>query len=200
MTKQGLIFGSTNPGKVLQIQGALKSLDLTVKGVERPINVVEDGATAQENARKKAIAYAEALHEKVLSMDNALYLDGLSDEEQPGIHVRRIPSANARPSDTELLAHYAQIINSYGGRMTGRWEFAVALADSNGVIGEIVIVSPRIFATPPSSHVVEGYPLESLQIDPKSGHYISEMSQAEQDSFWELMIGQPLCKFVRASL
>ena len=39
--------------------------------------VVEDGTTAQENARKKAIAYAKALGRLVLSMDNALYFDDL---------------------------------------------------------------------------------------------------------------------------
>ena len=200
MPKKTLIFGTTNPAKVLQIQGALKSLGLTVMGLEQPINVVEDGTTAQENARKKATAYARALGKKVFSMDNALYLDGLPDGEQPGINVRRIPSASSRPSDVELRSHYASIVDNHGGRMTGRWEFAVALADPSGKVSEITITSPRIFTTPPSPHTVEGYPLESLQIDPESGLYISEMSQDEQDSFWEKMIGEPLREFIKESL
>lgn len=38
---------------------------------------------------------ARALGKRVLSMDNALFLDGLRPEQQPGIHVRRIGGALA---------------------------------------------------------------------------------------------------------
>lgn len=200
MPKQSLIFGTTNPAKLLQIQGALKPLDLIVEGLNQPIDIEEDGANAQENARKKAVAYAKLLGQRVFSMDNALFLDSLADEDQPGIHVRRIPSANARPTDDELLRHYASIIDRHGKRMTGYWEFAVALASPDGKVSETTIISPRIFATPPSAKAVKGYPLESLQIDPKDGKYISEMTQEEQDAFWQRMIGKPLCEFVKKSI
>ena len=66
-----------------------------------------------------------------------------------------------------------------------------------GVIGETaVIVSRRIFVSVPSPKLVSGYPLESLQIDPASGRYLSEMSQGEQDAFWQKTIGTELCDFV----
>ena len=41
--------------------------------------IIEDGKTAQENAIKKATAYAKTFNTIVLSMDNALYFDKLSD-------------------------------------------------------------------------------------------------------------------------
>ncbi len=43
-----------------------------------------------------------------------------------------------------------------------------------------------------------GYPLESIQIDPQSQKYISEMTQDEQNNFWQKAIGQPLLEFVQS--
>lgn len=55
-----IIFGTTNPAKIIQAQAALDQLGIVVRGLvgfENLPKVVEDGATAQENARKKALAY-----------------------------------------------------------------------------------------------------------------------------------------------
>lgn len=195
-----ITFATTNEAKVKQIAGALAPIGVEVVGItDKSLlpEVVEDGKTAQENAQKKAVAYAHALGTSVLSMDNALYFDELSDDEQPGIHVRRIKGVKGRPSDDELLEHYSQLIRRFGDRTTGRWEFAVCFATPNGEIQEMTIVSPRIFTSVTSPKTVPGYPLESIQIDPDSGHYIAEMGQAEQDLFWQKAIGVPLQMFVQ---
>jgi len=196
-----LIFGTTNEAKVLQIQGALRPIGVVVSSLPesaRSIKVVEDGETVQENARKKATAYSEVLGEPVLSMDNALFFDGLDSEEQPGIHVRRIGGPNERPSDDELLAYYSKLVARLGGKVSGRWEFALCYARPDGTCEERTIISPRIFVSTPSTKVVPGYPLESIQIEPISGKYISEMSQGEQDKFWQQAIGAELSGFVQS--
>src|SRR3989344_7353154 len=93
-----LIMGTTNQAKIAQMRDALVSAGIQVEGVtDKKLlpEVVEDGTTVQENARKKAVAYARALGQTVLSMDNALFLDGLAPENQPGIHVRRVGGAIA---------------------------------------------------------------------------------------------------------
>jgi inosine/xanthosine triphosphate pyrophosphatase family protein len=159
--------------------------------------VEENGTTGQENARKKAITYAKALDAVVLSMDNALYFDELLPEEQPGLNVRRINTTNVRPSDDDLLTYYSQLVKKFGDRTMGRWEFAICIATPDGRMEEINIVSPRIFTSLPSSKIVAGYPLESIQIDPRTGRYISEMTQEEQDLFWQEAIGKPLQEFVK---
>jgi len=195
-----LIFGTTNPAKILQIQGALKPLGITVSGLPetaRSIKVVEDGATAEENARKKAMAYSLAMNEPVLSMDNALFFDGLSVDRQPGIHVRRIGNGKERPTDDEMLGYNSKLIAQLGEKISGRWEFALCYARPDGTMEEMTIKSPRVFVSKPSFKVVTGYPLESLQIDPVSGGYISDMTQEEQDRFWQRMIGKPLAEFVK---
>jgi 8-oxo-dGTP diphosphatase len=195
-----IIFATTNEAKVKQIAGALAPIGVEVVGItDKSLlpEVVEDGETAQENARKKALAYAKALGASVLSMDNALYFDELSADEQPGIHVRRINGSDGRPSDDELLEHYSRLVRRFGERTTGRWEFAVCFATPEGRTEETTIVSPRIFTSEASTKVVPGYPLESIQIDPDSGVYIAEMSQADQDAFWQKVIGAPLQTFVQ---
>jgi len=80
-----LIIGTTNEAKIKQIMGALAPLRIPIQGIadkNKLPEIRENGTTAQENARKKAIAYAKAFGQTVLSMDNALYFEGLSTEQQ----------------------------------------------------------------------------------------------------------------------
>ncbi len=130
-------------------------------------------------------------------MDNALYFDDLeSDERQPGINVRRFAEKGTRPSDEEMIEYYSGLIENLGGETSGRWEFAVCIASPNGNINETTIISPRIFTSTPSRKVIKGYPLNSLQKNPETGKYISEMTKKETSSFWNRMMGKPLQKFV----
>ena len=159
--------------------------------------MVEDGTTAQENARKKALVYAKTLGKTVLSMDNALYFADLEDDpRQPGINVRRFAEGKERPSDQEMLTYYLDLIANLGGEIKGRWEFAVCIATPSGEFKETTIVSPRTFTSTPGSKITEGYPLESLQKDPKTGKYVSEMTRSEAAEFWNRQIGKPLQEFV----
>lgn len=197
---QEILFGTTNEAKVKQLQGALAPIGVQVNGVKDKSSlppVDEDGKTAQENARKKAITYAKVLGKTALSMDNALYFDKLPAEEQPGLHVRRINTGSAMPTDEDLLVYYSKLIERFGKRTTGRWEFAICVATPDGRFEEITIISPRIFTSVSSSKTFPGYPLESMQIDPDTGKYISEMNQKEQDLFWQRVIGKPLQEFIR---
>lgn len=196
--------GTTNDAKVKQIKGALFPLGLEVIGItlaekETLPKVVEDGKTAEENAIKKATVYAKALSRRVLSMDNALYIDDLSNDEQPGLHVRRIGGKEAT-TDEEMVRYYSEVIGKLGERVTGRWEFGVCIADPEGNYSTTTIISPRVFTSTPSKNIIPQYPLEALQIDPESGKYISDMNQEEQNAFWQKAIGKQLCDFVQSSL
>lgn len=197
-----LTVGTTNEAKVNQIRGALAPLGLDVQGVidkSKLPKVKEDGKTAEENAAKKAVAYAKALGTRVLSMDNALYLNGLRDDEQPALHVRRV-GGKETTTDQEMVEYYSEVIARLGDKVTGRWEFGVCIADPEGNYSTTTIISPRIFTSIPSKKVVPGYPLEGLQIDPDSSKYISDMNQEEQNLFWQKAIGKQLCDFVQSSL
>lgn len=195
-----LVFSTGNRAKVQQVQGALGG-NILVRGIGEfnvNIDVEEDGKTAQENARKKAVAYAKALGQTVFAMDNALYFKGFNDDEQPGLFVRRIGGIE-RSSDQEMIESYAKLVKSRGERLEGWWEFAVSIAQPDGTSIEESIISPRTFVAEASKKIVPGYPLESIQIDPKTGKYVSEMSDKEQALFWQQNIGKPLSQFVQAN-
>lgn len=196
---QKLIMGTTNLAKINQVKGCLAPLGIEVSGVaDKSLlpEVIEDGKTVQENARIKALAYAKALGQRVISMDNALFINGLPDEQQPGIHVRRINGREAN-SDEEMLTHFQAVISSLGNRVDGYWDFGICVADSNGRFWETTINSPRTFTSARSDKSIEGYPLESIQIDPESGKYLPEMSIDERAQFWQRVIGQELQSFIR---
>jgi inosine/xanthosine triphosphate pyrophosphatase family protein len=197
-----LIVGTTNSAKISQVVGALAPLNVAVTGIPNSTSIpdiIEDGQTAPDNARKKALAYAAAIGQPVLAMDNALYLDRLATNLQPGLNVRRIPGHAPRPTDQEVLAYYSGLIASLGGT-TGRWEFACCLADAQGIIGETVIVSPRQFVSTPSTQVIPGFPIDSLQIDPDTGVYISEMNATQREVFRRKGFGTKLCEFIEPFL
>ena len=196
-----ITFGTTNEAKIKQIRGALAPAGIIVNGVaDKSLlpEVFEDGKTANENARKKSIIYAKALNTTVFSMDNALYLDGLKPENQPALNVRRIGGTIDRPTDQQMLDYYSNLIYKLGGKVKGYWEFGICIANPSGEYKETVIKSERLFVSKPSKIMVDGYPLESIQIDPMSGRYISEMTQVEQDIFWQNAIGKPLLEFVQS--
>ena len=194
-----LVMGSTNPAKIAQIRDALAPTGVQVEGVadKRLLpEVIEDGANVQENARKKALAYAKALGRTVFSMDNGLFFEDLSAEQQPGVHVRRI-GGKVAATDAELLAHGIELVESLGGKVKAYWEYGVCIATPEGEFVETTFRTPRLFVSSPSAKVVHGYPLESIQIDPSSGKYISEMSREEVAEFWQNTLGAPLCALVR---
>lgn len=193
-----IVFGTKNPAKIEQVQGVLAPLNIEViglKGFSSLPEVVEDGKTAEENARKKAIAFAKAIGQTVFSMDNALYFDNLPEDKQPGMNVRRVNGGEAK-TDEDMLRIYSSLISSHGGKMKGYWEFGVAIAKPNSKVVSASIRSPRFFTANRDSNVLEGYPLDSLQINPESGKYISEMSEEERAEFWRKTIGEELVRFI----
>jgi XTP/dITP diphosphohydrolase len=200
MRSKEILLGTTNEAKVKQLRAALAPVGIAVRGVKDKSllpHVEENGKTAEENARKKARAYAKALGEPVLSMDNALYLEGIPDGEQPGPRVRRMSGTSVRPTDEEALAYYVALVGRHGGEMRGHWKFAICVAAPDGRYEETTIISPRIFVSTPSPRRIPGYPLESIQIDPETGICIADMTSDEQDAFHVRTIGKPLQEFVK---
>jgi hypothetical protein len=45
---------------------------------------------------------------------------------------------------------------------------------------------------------MEGYPLESLQLEKETGKYIAEMTEIEKEQFWQKNIGQEVQGFIKS--
>ena len=203
-----LLIGTTNPARVAMLRDVFQPLAVHVApalaaGQQAP-DIEEDGPTAAHNARLKSLAFAAVANQPVLSIDNALYMDGLPPAEQPGINTRSVPGVPGRATDEQLLDHYISVIERLGGLVDGHWDFAVCLAvPAHGRqphIFETLIRSPRRFVAVPSPCRMPGYPLESIQVDPQSGRYITEMDAAERAGFWRRILGPSLHSFLAPHL
>ena len=143
------------------------------------VDAVEDGATAEENTRIKARAYFDAAGIPTFSLDAALRIDGLPPDQQPDIRVRRIRRAGEHATDTEMVSHYADLLGGLGGQATGEWTLGIALADTTGQVRSAQRVHRSRFVAKPSPELVPGAALQSLQVNPATGRYFSEMTPAE---------------------
>lgn len=85
-----ILIATANAGKVNEIRALLRDLDvalLSLSDVVDPPAVVEDGATFEENALKKAQALARASGLVALADDSGLSVDAL--DGRPGVHSAR---------------------------------------------------------------------------------------------------------------
>ena len=101
-----LLYGTGNPAKLEVMRERLKILGIELiglKDLEQEIpDIIEDGKTPLENARKKALGYYHAYNMPVFSCDSGLYIDEIPEDIQPGVHVRII--SGKRLSDNEMAA------------------------------------------------------------------------------------------------
>ena len=177
-----ILYGTTNKGKLQAMEVAVKSLDIELIGLneldcELPY-INENGRTPLENAEIKAKAYYKAFHMPVFSCDSGLYFDELIEEEQPGIHVRRINGKEL--TDDEMIQYYSSLAKQHGGKITGRYRNAIYfIIDENHHYSSMdmsIATEPFILVGEPHPKRVQGFPLDSLSIDIASGKYYYDLA------------------------
>jgi len=176
-----VLYGTTNKGKLQAMRSALESFDIELIGLgdidsELPC-INENGKTPLENAEIKAKAYYKAFQMPVFSCDSGLYFDELQEEEQPGLHVRRVNDKEL--TDDEMIQYYATLAEHHGGRITGRYRNAIYfILDDNHHYSSMdmsIATEPFILVTEPHEKRVEGFPLDSLSIDIATGKYYYDL-------------------------
>lgn len=181
-----LLYGTGNPAKIAAMKRRLSELDIEIIGLKdlgKDIpKVVEDGNTPLENAKKKALKYYEAFKMPVFSCDSGLYIDEIPEELQPGIHVRTINGKYL--TDQEMLEYYSGLARQYGD-LTARYRNAICLVlDEEHVypaMEESMASQPFIITSVSHSIHKEGFPLDSLSIDIKTGRYYYDLEHDELD-------------------
>ncbi len=176
-----ILYGTTNNGKLQAMKNALKDFDVELIGLkdiegELP-HIREDGATPLENAELKARAYFEAFGIPVFSCDSGLYFEELTEEEQPGLHVRRVNGKEL--TDEEMIAHYAALAGKYGGKITGRYRNAIYfILEEDRHFSSMdmsIATEPFVLVTKPHTKRVKGFPLDSLSVDIATGKYYYDL-------------------------
>ena len=189
-----ILYGTTNKAKLQVMKNVVEALDIELIGLgevdsELP-SIIENGKTPLENAEIKARAYYEAFHMPVFSCDSGLYFDELQDDEQPGLHVRRINGKEL--TDDEMIQYYGTLAEQHEGKITGRYRNAIYfILDENHHYSSMdmsIATEPFALVTKPHSKRVEGFPLDSLSVDIATGKYyydldIKEVSTSMEDGF-----------------
>lgn len=181
-----LLYGTGNPAKLNAMKKRLSGVGITLVGLkdlgcEIP-EVVEDCKTPLENARKKAVAYFEAFRIPVFSCDSGLYIDGVPENEQPGVYVRRVNGKVL--SDEQMIVHYSSLAKKYGNP-TARYRNAICFVADEKHIYEAMEPSMGssafVLTSKPYPVMKKGFPLDSLSVDIKTGKYYYELTGNELD-------------------
>lgn len=179
-----LLYGTGNQAKIEAMRKALLGTDIEiVSPVELgivPPTVDEVGNSPLENARIKAWAYFRAARTPSFSCDSGLYIDGLDESLQPGVHVRNV---NGRYLDDEhMIEYYSSLARQLGGQCVAQYRNAVCLILDEATVyehmgddisGERFIISSR-----PHEKRRPGFPLDSLSIHITYGKYYFDMDSS----------------------
>jgi XTP/dITP diphosphohydrolase len=145
-----LVVGSRNPKKRVEILEILGDLGLDLRdltGWPDAPEVVEDGTTFEQNARKKAVELARYLKQWVLGEDSGLVVPGLNG--RPGVYSARYAGKQGddEANNDRLLAELAPLP---ADRREAYYVCTAALADPAGEVNAVtegrchgVIVSQR---------------------------------------------------------
>jgi len=136
-----VLVATSNPGKLRDFAGAAAPLGITIANIPNFSSlpeVVEDGSTFEENARKKAESYSLAVPgELVLADDSGLEIDAL--DGAPGVHSARYAARDlqnnephAAECNTDDEANNARVLRELEGvpeqKRTARFVCVLAVA------------------------------------------------------------------------
>ena len=196
-----ILFATTNPAKIKKYAEELLKYNievLTIKDLNLDLCVDENGKNAIENACIKAKAYYEATGITTIGMDNNLFIEELTEEQQPGTHVRRINGKTL--NDEEMIEHYTKMVSRHGGKLTAKWVYGMAIYDGKEFKTYTWSKDHFYFIEKPSEKRNPGYPLDSISIIPEFNKYLVELTDEERKSYKEQKSTEGVTEFIVNSI
>jgi XTP/dITP diphosphohydrolase len=143
--KTTLVIATSNRAKILEFKSLFFDLPLEIVGVSdvlhEKLSIVEDGASFEENATKKATTVAEATTMLTLADDSGLEVEALGG--RPGVRSARF--AHDRATDAEnnaaLLAALAEVDEE---QRAARFRCVLALVDPWALPGATAIIAEGV--------------------------------------------------------
>lgn len=137
-----ILVATTNPGKIAEMRamlgGGVRWLGLA--DIEQIEEIAEDGATFAENARKKALGYAQASGLWTIADDSGLVIDAL--DGAPGVKSARFSGDKLAGDERTLIDHrnIAKVLELLRGvpeeKRTARFVCRLCLASPQEVLME----------------------------------------------------------------
>ncbi|MBI5725495.1 MAG: RdgB/HAM1 family non-canonical purine NTP pyrophosphatase [Planctomycetes bacterium] len=144
MPARSIILASRNPGKLAELKQVLGPMGFSIMGLDGLGHIPEpeeNGLTFAENARLKALYYAEATGQWCLADDSGLAVDALGGA--PGVRsaryaADRCPSGATRKDiDSANRQKLLETLRDVGDeKLTARFVCHLALADAGKIIIE----------------------------------------------------------------
>jgi len=178
-----IVLATSNHGKLAELRALLADLPVQLRSAaevlgEQP-NIVEDGATFEDNALIKARAIARATRTIALADDSGLEVDAL--DGRPGVRSARF--AHERATDAEnnaALLHELSAVDE--AARTARFRCVLALVDP-GKESEVHLAQGscegRIARAPRGSGGFGYDPL--FLVDGQGGKAMAELSEADKN-------------------
>ncbi len=181
-----ILVATTNPGKVRELR-AMLDLDVDFKsladfpGLEE---VQEDGATFAENARKKALGYAQATGLWTLADDSGLVVDALGGA--PGVNSARFSGDKPKGVDRRLIDRrnwqklLAMMADVPTEERTARFVCCLCLASPAEVLIETRGAVEGLIATEPAGEGGFGY--DPVFFVPPLGRTVAQIGDEEKNA------------------
>jgi len=160
-----VLIATSNPGKLRDFAGAAAPFGIQLDSIPNfsclPA-VIEDGATFEANARKKAAAYSQYVPgELVLADDSGLEVDALGGA--PGVHSARYAAEfpHRAENNTDDEANNERLLEELkcmpSGERTARFVCIIAIARDQQVLGVFRGQAEGIILDAPRGHNGFGY-------------------------------------------
>ena len=170
-----VVLATTNINKVKRLKRLLHDLDIELISIDAfDIKVSEPnetGLTCGSIALEKAAHYVQFLPKStlVLTQDDTIAFDGVSEDDNPGVHIKE-PVINKYGEFTDELAikYYTELADKYGGHipMTFHYGHAIAMKSENKRNTTKVLSSESKLETrlvnKSNKEIVKGYFLSSI--------------------------------------
>ena len=161
-----IVFSTGNPTKAKRFSKGLLKYDievLSLKDLNLKIDANENGKDVIENALLKARECYKITKMPTIGMDDSLYLEGVPEEIQPGLFVRRVNGKTL--NDEEMLTHYKSLVTKYGnnGKLKCKWIYGLAVIDENGKESTYTWEKANFYMVDTESEKINpGYPLNTI--------------------------------------
>ena len=199
--KKIVFFPTNNIGKYDRYKKSFKKKNIIYNryltdenGIDIKVEVSEDGKTLNENAKKKAKQYYEeykrhlsSTNFSIITTDEALYIDGLTEKEQPGLFVRRFGGIDAkRATDEEVVQKYTSVIKKLGGEAKAKWIYSLVMYDGKNFY-DYMWEEPVLFSSIPHYPITKGYVLNNITIVKKVDNNIIMLSDLTEEERYEYL-------------
>ena len=129
-----ILIATQNKGKLIEIKALLDDVHLELVTPDMTgirLTVEEDGLTYQENAEKKARAYADASGLLSVADDSGLEVEAL--DGQPGLHSARF-SSKPGATDADRRSYLLKLLTAYPKPWMAQFRCIAAVHDPEGAL------------------------------------------------------------------